>query len=71
MPQVIKKKKIVLASVLKPVDDPRMFDKLAGSFCDLDAYEVLVMGYPTGTNQTHSRIKLVPSRTFKRVKVGS
>ena len=69
MPQVIKKKKIVLASVLKPVDDPRMFDKLACSFCDLDACEVLVMGYPGETNQTNSCIKVIPSHPFKRISV--
>lgn len=69
MPQVIKKKKIVLASVLKPVDDPRMFDKLAGSFCDLDACEVIVMGYPGNVSQNNSLVEFIPSRPFSRISV--
>ena len=30
--QEIKKRRIVLASVLKPVNDPRMFEKMGQSF---------------------------------------
>lgn len=42
--QEIKKRRIVLASVLKPVDDTRMFEKLGLSLAE--KYEVHTIGYP-------------------------
>jgi hypothetical protein len=40
----VKKKRVVIASVLKPVDDTRMFGKFALSLLEVDALEVHVMG---------------------------
>ncbi len=43
----VKKRKIVLASVLKPVDDTRMVEKLAQSFAEMQQFEINIIGYPT------------------------
>ncbi|MEJ7647101.1 MAG: hypothetical protein WKF87_21055 [Chryseolinea sp.] len=43
--QEIKKRRIVLASILKPVNDPRMFEKLATTLAP--HYEVHVIGHST------------------------
>lgn len=43
--QEIKKRRIVIASVLKPVDDPRMFEKIGRTLAA--GYEVHIIGYPS------------------------
>lgn len=43
--QEIKKSRIVIASVLKPVDDTRMFEKIAATLSA--RYDVHIVGYPT------------------------
>ncbi len=42
--QEIKKSRIVIASVLKPVNDTRMTEKLGGSL--LQRYDVHIIGFP-------------------------
>ena len=44
--QEIKKRRIVLASVLKPADEPRMFDKIGMTLAK--DYDVYCIGAPTG-----------------------
>lgn len=64
--QEIKKSRIVLASVLKPVDDTRMFEKFAQSLAS--RHEVHVLGYPTThAPSPHAGIVLHPSRPFARL----
>lgn len=46
MPE-IKKSRIIIASVLKPVDDTRMFEKIGQTLAELPDVEVHVFGYPT------------------------
>lgn len=47
--QEIKKRRIVIASVLKPIDDTRMFEKIAVSLSGL--YAVHVIGFESGATE--------------------
>lgn len=46
MPQEIKKRRIVIASVLKPVNDPRGFEKMAHSLAR-ENFDVFLIGQPS------------------------
>lgn len=63
--QEIKKSRILLASVLKPVDDTRMFEKFGVSLAK--NYEVHIAGYPTANPIHHTYIQLHPHQVFKRI----
>lgn len=67
----MKKRRIVLASILKPIDDTRMFEKLGTSLSTIKDYEVFIIGYPTTKplNQEHI-IHLFPLKFFKRISLG-
>jgi hypothetical protein len=65
--QVIKKRRIVLASVLKPVDDTRMFEKLAPTLAEDETFEISIIGYPSAARPTHPAIKLIPLPSFDRL----
>lgn len=67
----MKKRRIVLASILKPIDDTRMFEKLGTSLSTVKDYEVFIIGYPTTTplNQEHE-IHVLPLKSFKRISLG-
>lgn len=67
MSQVIKKRRIVLASVLKPVDDTRMFEKLGPTVAEDKGLEVSIIGYPSNNTSTQTDIKLLPLPAFSRV----
>ena len=67
MTQVIKKRKIVIASVLKPVDDARMFEKMGQTLADTDNYEVHIIGFPSGKPRAYPNIHLHPSEPFPRL----
>ena len=43
----MKKQRIVLASVLKPVDDVRMFEKIGKSLSAITGHDVFIIGYPS------------------------
>lgn len=58
-------KRIVIASVLKPVDDTRMFEKIGRSLSDA-GYDVHVCGFPT-TAKNQSRISWHPLPHFHRI----
>lgn len=47
MPQVNKLRRIVIASVLKPVDETRMFEKFGLSLANQGPFEVHIIGFPT------------------------
>lgn len=67
----MKKRRIVLASVLKPVDDTRMFEKIGASLSKVNDYEIFVIGYPTsGAPKNHQRIIQLPLKSFKRISLG-
>lgn len=65
--QEIKKRRIVLASVLKPVDDTRMFEKLGR---ELSPYaEVSIIGYPSAAIP-ETEITFYPLKHFQRLSLG-
>jgi glycosyltransferase involved in cell wall biosynthesis len=62
----IKRRKVVLASVLKPVDDTRMLEKLGASLEACGEYEVFIIGYPSSGTINHPNINLLPLPEFGR-----
>ncbi len=63
--QEIKKRRIVLASVLKPVNDPRMYEKLGPTLAD--RYDVHVIGSPGEPIQHDPRLTIHQLRDFNRL----
>ncbi|MBL7871801.1 MAG: glycosyltransferase [Cyclobacteriaceae bacterium] len=67
----MKKQRIVLASILKPVDDTRMFEKIAGTLSKVNDYAIFVIGYPSqNKNNSHKSITQLPLKPFKRLSLG-
>ena len=66
--QEIKKRRIVIASVLKPVNDPRMFEKMALTLAH--RYEVHIFGTEAADHQQSGSVFLHPLFSFKRVSAG-
>ena len=64
-----RKRKIVLASVLKPVNDVRMAEKLGVSLLKAGEFEVHVIGFP-GPGQPVSGLVSHPLPFFKRLSLG-
>lgn len=62
------KKKIVLASVLKPVNEPRMFSKMATTLAQA-GYDVSIIGHPPVGTSPQSPIHLYPTQTFHRLSI--
>ncbi len=65
-PQEMKKRRIVIASVLKPVNDTRMYEKLAITLADA-GYEVWVLGYPALDQVSHPGIETWTLAPFNRL----
>ena len=63
--QEIKKRRIVLASVLKPVNDPRMFEKMGQSLSR--HYEVHIIGTKSKTDSSHDNIIFHPLASYTRL----
>lgn len=63
----IKKRKVVLASVLKPVDDTRMAEKLAATLLATGEFDVTIIGYPSVNPLVQATIKTLPLTAFKRL----
>lgn len=63
----MKKQRIVLASVLKPVDDTRMFEKIGKSLSDNPDYEIFIIGYPSKHQPNDPRITFLPHPYFVRL----
>lgn len=62
------KTKIVLASLLKPVDDPRMFEKFGKSIAATGRYDVHIAGfYARGKLPSHPDIHFHPLFRFRRI----
>lgn len=67
MTQVIKKRRIVLASVLKPVDDTRMFEKIGMTLAATGEVEVTIIGYPSTKVFNHESILFNSLPSFTRI----
>ena len=66
--QEIKKTRIVIASLLKPVDDTRMFEKLGQTLAE--EAEVHIIGYPSQASFHHPNIALHSLQPFNRLSIG-
>lgn len=62
-----KKRTIVLASLLKPVDEPRMFEKFALSMAQTNKYAINIIGFSTKKIPQHPDITFYPIFNFKRL----
>jgi hypothetical protein len=60
------KTRVVLASVLKPVDDTRMYEKIGATLVEA-GFEVFIIGYPSTATSHISEITFVPLPTFNRI----
>src|SRR5690606_25200106 len=62
----MKSGKIVIASVLKPVDDTRLFEKLGLSLAETNNYDVNIIGFYSKKSFSHSKISFHPLFNFRR-----
>lgn len=62
----MKKAKIVIASVLKPVDDTRLFEKFGISLSQTNKYDVNIIGFCSKKTIFHPKITFHPIFNFKR-----
>jgi glycosyltransferase involved in cell wall biosynthesis len=65
----MKKQSIVIASILKPVDDTRMFEKMGQSLASND-WHVHIIGYPTKKTLSFPNITFHSLRNFTRISIG-
>ncbi|HEV8513013.1 MAG TPA: glycosyltransferase [Cyclobacteriaceae bacterium] len=63
----MKKRRIVLASILKPVNDTRMFEKMGVPLAQSGRYEVHIIGYPTESAISDPNVHFHPLPKFKRL----
>ncbi|WP_158267455.1 glycosyltransferase [Adhaeribacter arboris] len=66
----MKKTRILLSSVLKPVNDTRMFEKIGATLARLPHTEVHIAGFPGEIPSTSERITFHPFHYFKRISWG-
>src|SRR5687768_5179462 len=64
-----KKSTIVIASVLKPIDDSRMYEKIGLSLACTGQYDVHIIGCESSAIQ-NSKAKQHPIKKFRRVSLG-
>ncbi|MEP4535021.1 MAG: hypothetical protein ABJ004_18140 [Cyclobacteriaceae bacterium] len=60
-------KKILIASVLKPVDDVRLYSKLACSLAKANKYEIFILGKGTGKKSSNNKISFCENGNFGRI----
>lgn len=63
---MVKKEVVVIASVLKPVDDTRMYEKMARSLASTGKFCVNILGFFSNTHSEHRDILFHPIFHFKR-----
>ena len=63
----MKKTKVVLASVLKPVDDTRMYEKFGISMSQTNKYDVNIIGFYSKNIPSHPGISFYPIFRFNRL----
>ena len=64
-----KKRRIVIASVLKPIDDTRMYGKIGQSLAETGKFDVHVFGYPSSRSIPSEAIQVYASDSFKRLSI--
>lgn len=66
----MKKRRILIASLLKPIDDTRMFEKMGVTFSDAGNYEVYIIGYPSKVKPAYPNIHFFRLNPFDRISFG-
>ena len=64
------KTKIVIASILKPIDDTRAFEKMAISLGQTNKYQINIIGFSAKIPATDLDIHFHPIFNFKRLSIG-
>src|SRR5258708_26381935 len=68
IPNPGQKRRILLASVLKPVDEPRMYERMGQSLA-VNGYEVFIAGFPALVTKPVNGIHFLPHKKFNRFSV--
>jgi len=58
---------VVIASILKPIDDPRMFEKFGNSLSQTNKYEVNIIGFEAKKYKKNENIRFYPVFNFNRL----
>ena len=66
MAQERKKRRIVLTSILKPVDDTRMFEKMGVSLAQKGDFDVFIVAFPSSSKPVYEGIHFISLRPFVR-----
>lgn len=63
----MKKTKVVVASLLKPIDDTRMFEKFGLSMAETNKYDINIIGFDSKNVRSAKGITFHPSLPFERM----
>lgn len=63
----MQKTKVVIASVLKPIDDTRMYEKFGLSMAKSSKYDVNIIGFASKNIKAHDSVTFHPLGTFPRM----
>jgi glycosyltransferase involved in cell wall biosynthesis len=58
---------LVIASILKPIDDPRMYEKIGITLADSQKYSVHIIGFKSRNQPKYPNIIFYPLFSFKRI----
>ncbi|MEQ8927336.1 MAG: glycosyltransferase [Fulvivirga sp.] len=61
--------KLVIASILKPIDDTRMYEKFGVSISQTDKYEVNIIGFSAKKRPDNEKINFHPIFNFSRISI--
>ena len=64
-----KKRRIVITSVLKPIDDTRMYGKIGQSLAETGKFDVHIFGYPSSRAIPSDTIQVYSSDSFNRLSI--
>jgi hypothetical protein len=64
-----KKRRIVIASVLKPINDTRMYGKIGQSLAETGKFDVHIFGYPAPRPIPLETIQVHASNSFRRLSI--
>ena len=63
----MKKTKVVIVSLLKPIDDSRMYEKFGLTLEQANEYEINIIGFTSKNIPTQNKIEFHPLKPFKRL----
>lgn len=63
----MKRTKVVIASILKPIDDTRMLEKFGLSMAETNKYDINIIGFESKNTPSHERIHFHPIKSFPRL----